>query len=353
LKDASKSRKFEALHRKGNQFPARIEAGLRIEDGKFTVLGKAIRKPMSHGSVKEDKRIPVPVCRCLTPVTSLSTKELSNPVKPGKELLEGRLASERDGKSSVNSVGARLELHVIKEILAKVREEVDAGLTRIEAVIEDLEPSGPGLGLVEEKVMSLVEKKIIARGKDKAKAYSGPNGFQPSKKKTRYAFVAGPKPGRGPVTGPKEKEASRVFSGARSFQVGESSVAGESISAGTVRSASSSILGNYEWVHKALQAEVGCVDPGSSPKVVCEGATGMGVAAQGLREVDGSPQTAPVVMLGSHGEPSEPGATLASPRMSPVFNGNFPSGPAGAEQSQTSLKKCRKEILWRRYSIRV
>jgi hypothetical protein len=54
---------------------------------------------------------------------------------------------------------------------------MDAGLARIEAMIEDLEPCGPGLGLVEEKAMGLMEKKVMARGKEKAKAYSGPNGF--------------------------------------------------------------------------------------------------------------------------------------------------------------------------------
>jgi hypothetical protein len=49
--------------------------------------------------------------------------------------------------------------------------------------------------------------------------------------------------------------------------VGESSVARESISAGMVRSATLSIMGNYEWVRKALQVDVGCADPGFSPEV--------------------------------------------------------------------------------------
>jgi hypothetical protein len=121
-------------------------------------------------------------------------------------------------------------------------------------------------------------------------------------------------------------------------------VAAESISAGTVRSASisSSILGNYEWVHKTLQAEVDCVDSGSSPTEACEAASGRGVAAQGSREVDGSPQTTPVGKLGSHGEPtesSEPRVTPASPCMSPISVGNSSSGPVGEEQLANEAQK--------------
>ncbi|KAE7997532.1 hypothetical protein FH972_002159 [Carpinus fangiana] len=74
---------------------------------------------MSHGSVWVERQLPIPVGRRMIPATSLSTKELSNPVNSGKELLDGRLESERDGKSSVNAVGARLELHAIKELLTK------------------------------------------------------------------------------------------------------------------------------------------------------------------------------------------------------------------------------------------
>ena len=110
----------------------------------------------------EETKLLAPACRCLIPGTSLSTKVLSNPVEPGKELLEGRLESERCGKSSVSSVGARLELHAFKELLTKVRGEVDAGLARLEAVIEDMESSGPGLGLV--------GKRDMGRGKEKVES---------------------------------------------------------------------------------------------------------------------------------------------------------------------------------------
>jgi hypothetical protein len=121
--------------------------------------------------------------------------------------------------------------------------------------------------------------------------------------------------------------------------VGESSAVGESFSAGTVRSASPSILSNYKWVHKALQVEVGCADPGSAPKVACEAATGMGVTAKGSCEVDESHQTAPVVLLGRHGEPTEPGATLASPCMPLVIFDDFSSGPTRAEQFANESQK--------------
>jgi hypothetical protein len=321
LKDASDIRKYEALSHKGNQIPARTEAGMRLEEKQLLVPGKTIRKPVFHGTVLEEKQLPVPAGRCLIPVTSLSTKELSYPWKSGKEPLEGRLASERDGKSA-SSVGARLELQAIKELLTKVRGEVDVGLARIEAVIEDLEPSGPNMGLVEKKAMGFVENKDMGRGKEKAEV--GPNGLKPSKRKKIEKSFAGTKPGRGPIIGPKRKEFSQAFTGARSFEVGESSV-------------SSSILGNYEWVRKACQAEAGCGVLGSSPKVACEVATEMGVAVQGSREVDGSPQTAPIVKLGNLGELSEPGATPASPNMFHVFSGDVSSGPAGAEQGSREV----------------
>ena len=140
--------------------------------------------------------------------------------------------------------------------------------------------------------------------------YSWLNGFKPSKKKMKKSLL-GTKPGWGPVTGQKKKQNLRVFFGARLFQVGESSVAGKLISTGAIRLAPLSILGNYEWVHKALQAEVGSADSGSTPKMDGELETGVGAAAQGSREVDGRTQTLPVVLLGSIGDPDGPGAATA------------------------------------------
>ena len=81
---------------------------------------------------------------------------MSNPVKPGRERLKGLLESEQYEKSSGS---ARLELQVIKESLTKVRGEVDAGLARLDAVIEAMETSGPSLGLVEMIEMGHVKKK--------------------------------------------------------------------------------------------------------------------------------------------------------------------------------------------------
>ena len=200
------------------------------------------------------------------------------------------------------------------EILTKVRGEVDAGLARIKAVIEDMDPSGPSLGLG--------EKKVMGRGKEKTKMYSWPNGFKLSKNKTKKSLL-GPKLSRDPVKGPKEKQKRRVFFEARSFHVGESSVAGELISTGAVRSAPLSILGNYEWVRMALKAEVGSADLGSTPMMDGESETGVGASAQGSRKVDGRTQTPQVVSLGSIGDPDVPGATTAI--QLPVFIGGAAS----------------------------
>jgi hypothetical protein len=91
LKDAADIRKSEALSHKQSQFPARTEAGLRLEDKQRTIPGKAIRKPVLNGTATVGKQLPVPVCRCSA--ARLNTKELSNPVKSRKEPLEGRLES--------------------------------------------------------------------------------------------------------------------------------------------------------------------------------------------------------------------------------------------------------------------
>jgi hypothetical protein len=58
-------------------------------------------------------------------------------------------------------------------------------------------------------------------------------------------------------------------------------LAGASFSTGAVGMASSSILGRYEWVHKAFQAEVEFIDLGSSSTAVCELEMGMGSVDQG------------------------------------------------------------------------
>ena len=84
LKDASDSRKSEAPSHTGIQFPARIEDAM-------------LRNPVSQGTVIKEKQLLAPACRCLIPATSLSTKDLLNPLKSGKELLEGRLESEGVG----------------------------------------------------------------------------------------------------------------------------------------------------------------------------------------------------------------------------------------------------------------
>jgi hypothetical protein len=112
---------------------------------------------------------------------------LSNPVKPGRERLEERLES---GKEEKYSEGARLELQVIKESLTKVREEVDAGLARLDAVIEAMDSFGPSLGHVEMKQMG--------RGKERAEDGHWVKGVKPKKKKTKKKLVGfeGPKTGR-------------------------------------------------------------------------------------------------------------------------------------------------------------
>ena len=67
-----------------------------------------LRKPALE---KVEKQLPEPACRCMFPATRLCPMEMSNPVKPGRERLEGHLESEKDEKFSGD---ARLELHPLR-----------------------------------------------------------------------------------------------------------------------------------------------------------------------------------------------------------------------------------------------
>ena len=88
-----------------------------------------------------------------------------------------------------------------------MRRDVDAGIARLDAIIEAMESIGPSLGLVE-----MIE---MGCGKKKAEDGSWSNDFKPRKKKTKkkQAGFEGPKPGRRPVTSLREKFTSQVFSG--------------------------------------------------------------------------------------------------------------------------------------------
>ena len=128
-----------------------------------------LRKPALE---KAEKQLLEPACKCLFPVTRLRPMELSNPVKPGRERLEGRLESEKVEKFSGE---ARLELQLIKETLTKVRRDVDTGIARLDDFIEAMEAIGPSLG----------PEELIEMGYGNKKAEDGPwsNVFKPRKKK--------------------------------------------------------------------------------------------------------------------------------------------------------------------------
>ena len=213
-----------------------------------------------------------------------------------------------------------------------MRRDVDAGIARLDDFIEAMETIGPSLG----------PEELIERGYGNKKAEDGPWSivFKPKKKKIKkkQAGFEGPKPGRRPVTRLREK--SQVLSGRRSYQVGESSAAGESASEGMVGPASSlSILGTYKWVRKTFQLEpaVGCSASGPLPTTTRESMIDVGVADQDARDLVGPIQTTPVVLAGNHGDPGMPGAMLASQFNFSDSFGDIASGLAVAEQTENQV----------------
>ena len=132
----------------------------------------------------------------------------------------------------------------------------------------------------------------------------------------------------------------QTFSGLRSYQVGESSAAGESAFEGRVRSAySSSLLGTYEWVRKTFQTAPagGSVDLGSLPATTREPEIGMGVVGPISRDLVGSIQTLPAVLAGIHGDSGEPGVTPASQVHISDSIEDAARGLVGAEQSKNAF----------------
>ena len=79
---------------------------------------------------------------------------------------------------------------------------------------------------------------------------------------------------------------------------------------------------------------MGSAGTGLSPTTTRELEIGMGVAAQDSRDLVGSIQTTPVVMVGNHGDSGMPRATPASQFKFSDSIGDISNGLAGAEQTE-------------------
>jgi hypothetical protein len=94
----------------------------------------------------EGKDAGAPACSCSRAACSLVPKTLPYPENPGLEALRRRMKSVEDGSASLGQSGVRLELQDLKSFLTKIKEDVDAGIKRVEEVILALDGLKVGLG---------------------------------------------------------------------------------------------------------------------------------------------------------------------------------------------------------------
>jgi hypothetical protein len=94
----------------------------------------------------EGKDAGAPACGCSCAACSLVPKTLPYPENPGLEALRRRMKSAEDGSASLGQSGVRLELQDLKSFLTKIKEDVDAGIKRVEEVILALDGLKVGLG---------------------------------------------------------------------------------------------------------------------------------------------------------------------------------------------------------------
>ena len=86
----------------------------------------------------EGKDIGASVCRCSRSVCLLIPKTLPYPDNSSLKVLKRHMESVEDGLASLGQLGACLDLQDLKSLLTKIKEDVDLGIKRIEAVMGSL-----------------------------------------------------------------------------------------------------------------------------------------------------------------------------------------------------------------------
>jgi hypothetical protein len=176
---------------------------------------------------------------------SLFPKTLPKSVNSGMEALKGRMESAGNGHASLGQLRLREELQNLKSYLTKVKEDVDVGIWRVEEVMGLLEVNGLETGLGDGQTMGKEMGWIGPKPKRKKRSKVK------RRKNTSEKNPPEPKPNSAPFRGVEGVSIMQRVGETRSFQVGESSEAGARRAAGGASSPGPSILGKFEWVHKA------------------------------------------------------------------------------------------------------
>jgi hypothetical protein len=268
---------------------------------------KEIKQLTEVGELKsaadgEAKVVGPQACRSPRSASTLIPKTLPFRVNSGLEALSGRMESEGKG---VASMGILSELLGLKNLLFKLKGDVDAGINRVEMVLGSMDCCGPHTGEGVGHGMGWV-KDVGCGAKPKRKK-------RKNRKKKKKISPSGPKSKTGAFVN-QASEPTRETQEVRSFQPGLTYEAGTACTADAVGAPSRlpSILGRFEWVHRMGQLAEAEGELGLSSMEVCDPGRGLGLATQSRFEVGSSSQTAPAVdsvcrgQLGEHGESPEP-----------------------------------------------
>jgi hypothetical protein len=268
---------------------------------------KEIKQLSEVGELKsaadgEAKVVGPQACRSPRAASTLIPNTLPFRVISGLEALSGRMESEGKG---VASMGILSELLGLKNLLFKLKGDVDAGINRVEMVLGSMDCCGPHAGEGAGHGMGWV-KDVGCGVKPKRKK-------RKNRKKKKKISPSGPKSKTGAVVF-QASEPTRETQEVRSFQPGLTYEAETACTADAVGAPSRlpSILGRFEWVNRMGQLAKAAGELGLSSMEVCDPGWGLGLATQSRFEVGSSSQTAPAVdsvcrgQLGEHGESPEP-----------------------------------------------
>jgi hypothetical protein len=279
-------------------------------------------------------------------------KARSLPAISGVEARSGRYESAGDGSVSMGQRDFRVELQELKNFLTKLKEDVDKGIRRVEEVMGLSDFGGLNMG----QTLGCVKAVGYEALKPKKRKNKG------KKKNKGKQHLSGPKPGDSRASGNTGGLFTRPAGETRSFQVGESSVAGAVRVEGDMGSKSQlpSILGKFEWVRKAEAPAIlsarGSAMQGQSEETQTTPAVGyseetqttpvespvslvvMGSTVHGQIEEGFSAQVAPVVMSGSCDQSGKAGSLVVGlseetqilPAERPMSK-SAPSGDFGAD----------------------
>jgi hypothetical protein len=277
-----------SMNGRNNKQPVRIPDGPKTElmEGKQTaVMGD--EKAAVDG---ESNDVGAPVCSCSRAARLLVPKTLPNPENPGWEALKRRKESVEVGSTSMNPLGVRTELQELRNLLTKMKVDVEMGIKKVEETMGSLGIDGLYAGSVgcEKEAGSILRPKRTKRKRNKKKKGE----INPTR----------PKPGNSQVGDEGGIKPIRPYLGTGSFQAGESSNAGAGREAGVLgpRPPAPAIMGKVGWVRRrpSPELEVASTEVGFSqtaPTVGPNQFVGLDFAARGSFEVGSSSQTAPTV----------------------------------------------------------